>query len=356
MTASTDDKVCEENNNNSTAYSATYVRTPLVYCQSLSKITGRYTVLLKLEVFQPSGSFKSRGIGHFVLQALLDSPQGTKPHIYTSSGGNAGCAAALAAQTYGCPCTVVVPSNVAPHMVTRLRDTYGANVIIYGSMWSEADKRVRQMLSEHRHGPAKYCSPFDDPLIWEGNSSIVDEIVEQITELGYDKSKVKTISCSVGGGGLFRGVVASLKRHYPQFGAQPIITAVETRGAESLNASLKAGKLVTLPNITSIASSLGVDRVASDAFDAAMTYPTMSVLVTDAQAVGSCLKILDEHRLFVEPACGAALAPWYYSEQYDLRTKLKLEEDSVSVIIVCGGSTLTLDSLVHYRNMFKDEL
>ncbi|KAK9371196.1 tryptophan synthase beta subunit-like PLP-dependent enzyme [Lipomyces kononenkoae] len=347
MTISTDE--------NSAAYSAPYIRTPLVYSQSLSKITGS-TVLLKLEVLQPSGSFKSRGIGHLILQALLESPQGIKPHIFTSSGGNAGCAAALAAQTYGCPCTVVVPNNVAPHMVRRLRDAYGANVILHGSMWREADMKVRQLMSEHQDGPAKYCPPFDDPSIWEGNSSIIDEIVEQLTEAGYDKSKLKAVSCSVGGGGLYLGVVAGLKRHYPSSGEQPVITAVETHGAESLNASLKAGELVTLPAITSIASSLGADRVASNAFDAAKTYPTMSVVVTDAQAVGSCLKILDEHRLFVEPACGAALAPWYYLEKYNFRTKLNLEEDSVSVIIVCGGSTLTLDSLLNYRNIFKDEL
>ncbi|KAK9239090.1 tryptophan synthase beta subunit-like PLP-dependent enzyme [Lipomyces kononenkoae] len=351
MTISTDHKVSD----NSVAYSTPYIRTPLVYSRSLSKITGS-TVLLKLEVLQPSGSFKSRGVGHLVFQALLESPQGIKPHIYSSSGGNAGCAAALAAKTYGCPCTVVVPSTVAPHMVRRLSDTYGANVISHGSMWSEADARVRQMVNEHRGSPAKYCPPFDDPLIWEGNSTMIDEIMEQLTEAGYDKSKLKTISCSVGGGGLFCGLVAGLKRHYPSSGEQPVITAAETYGAESLNASLKAGELVTLPAITSIASSLGADRVASEAFDAAMTYPTMSVVVSDAQAVGSCLKILDEHRLFVEPACGAALAPWYYSEKYDLRTKLNLEDDSISVIVVCGGSTLTLDSILHYRNMFKDEL
>ncbi|KAK9429153.1 tryptophan synthase beta subunit-like PLP-dependent enzyme [Lipomyces doorenjongii] len=354
MTISTGDGV-SDNRDGPVALSKTYIRTPLVYSQSLSKATGS-TVLLKLEVLQPSGSFKSRGIGHLVRQTLLNSPPGTRPHIFTSSGGNAGCAAAQAAQKYGCPCTVVVPSNIAPHMVKRLRDTYGANVIIHGSMWREADTKIRQMVAEHRDGPARYCPPFDDQLIWEGNSFMIDEVVEQLQEAGYDKSKLKAISCSVGGGGLFAGVVAGLKRHYPSPGEQPVIIAVETYGAESLNASLKAGELVTLPAISSIASSLGADRVSSEAFEAAKTYPTSSVVVTDAQAVGSCVKVLDEHRLFVEPACGAALAPWYYSDKYDLTSQLKLDEDSVAVIVVCGGSTLSIESMLHYKHMFKDEL
>ncbi|KAK9315347.1 tryptophan synthase beta subunit-like PLP-dependent enzyme [Lipomyces starkeyi] len=355
MTISTGDGV-SNSGGGSVALSKTYIRTPLVYSQSLSKTTGSSTVLLKLEVLQPSGSFKSRGIGHLVRQTLLNSPPGTKPHIFTSSGGNAGCAAAHAAQMYGCPCTVVVPSNVAPHMVIRLRDTYGANLIIHGAMWREADTKVRQMIAEHRDGPSLYCSPFDDPLIWEGHSFMVDEVVEQLQEAGYDKSRLKAISCSVGGGGLFSGLVAGLKRHYPSPEDQPVIIPVETYGAESLNASLKAGELVTLPAISSIASSLGADRVASKAFDAAKTYPTRPVVVTDAQAVGSCLKILDEHHLFVEPACGAALAPWYYSDKYDLSSQLRLDADSVSIIVVCGGSTLTIESMLHYKNMFKDEL
>ncbi|KAK9249464.1 tryptophan synthase beta subunit-like PLP-dependent enzyme [Lipomyces tetrasporus] len=344
-----------DNKHDGVVSTSPYIRTPLVYSHSLSKITGS-TVLLKLEVLQPSGSFKSRGIGYLVWQAVLNSPPGQKPHIFSSSGGNAGCAAAQAAQKYGCPCTVVVPSNVAPNMVTRLRDKYGATVILHGSMWREADTKVRQMVAEHKDGQAKYCPPFDDPVIWEGNSFMIDEVVEQLEEADYDKSRLKAISCSVGGGGLFAGVVNGLKRHYPLSGEQPIVVSVETYGAESLNASIKRGELVTLPKITSIASSLGADRVAVAAFDAAMTYPTRSVVVTDAQTVGSCLRILDENRLFVEPACGAALAPWYYSDIYDLRSKLMLDADSISVIIVCGGSTVTLESMLRYKDTFQDML
>ncbi|KAK9466588.1 tryptophan synthase beta subunit-like PLP-dependent enzyme [Lipomyces arxii] len=325
---------------------APYIKTPLIRSSQLSQIVG-CEVLLKIESLQPSASFKSRGLGRLVQETLLNLPSGTTPKFFSSSGGNAGCAAAQAAQLYGCKCTVVVPSTAPAHMITRLRERYAAEVIVHGTVWKEADDKVRELIAAY-DGPAQYCHPFDNSLIWEGNSTIVDEIMDQLHELGYSRTQLQAISASVGGGGLYNGIVQGLQRNFPG-GSRPTVVTCETTGTQKLFMSMKQGKRVVLDKITSIASSLGADAVSPQTFEYANKYPTLPVVVSDTQAVEACLKLLDTHRILVEPACGAALAPWYSS-----LVKLDLASDSVVVIIVCGGSTVTLESMLKYKSQYTD--
>lgn len=84
--------------------------------------------------------------------------------------------------------------------------------------------------------------------------------------------------------------------------------AVETEGASSLTTSVQEGKLVTLPGITSIATSLGARTVAAEAFHLAKLPNSYQQVVTDADAVGACLQFADDHRTLVEPACTLQLS------------------------------------------------
>ncbi|KAK7207170.1 putative serine family amino acid catabolism-related protein [Myxozyma melibiosi] len=331
----------------------TYIETPLIHSAPLSNIVG-CTVLLKLELLQPSGSFKSRGVGSVVRHALLNSPPGSDLHFFSSSGGNAGAAAAEACKRFGYPCTVAVPESASPRMIQRLREEYSATVVLHGSVWREADAKLHELMKayEGEGGKAVYCHPYDNPVIVEGNGTIVPEIIDQAAQLGYTSDKIKAISCSVGGGGLFSGVTTGLQASYPGE-HKPTVVAVETVGANKLYQSLGAGKKVTLSAISTVASSLGANEVSDKAWEMATSYPTVAVEITDADAVSACLKTLDNHRLFVEPACGAAIAPWYEFEKYEISEKIKLEKDDVVVLIVCGGSTMTLDALVKYQQVFS---
>ncbi|KAK9455797.1 tryptophan synthase beta subunit-like PLP-dependent enzyme [Dipodascopsis uninucleata] len=318
-----------------------YIETPLIHSVPLSNIVS-CTVLLKLELLQPSGSFKSRGLGN-----LVEKTYEPGIHYFSSSGGNAGLAAACAAQRLGCQCTVVVPESVAPHVAAMLTNRYKASVVLHGKQWKEADDHVKKLMKDYPL-KAQYCAPFDDPLIWEGNSTIVDEIVSQLDEQGYDRSKLAAVSCSVGGGGLFNGIVMGLRRHYGDASSTPVAVTVETDGTSSLAQSVAEQKLVTLSKIESIASSLGASRVATQTFENAMSYPTLPVVVSDVDACRACLALLNDHKLFVEYACGASLAPWYGGLE-SLKESLKLTSDSIVVIVVCGGSTVTLDSMINYK-------
>jgi L-serine/L-threonine ammonia-lyase len=130
-------------------------------------------------------------------------------------------------------------------------------------------------------------------------------------------------------------VVAGLRRQ--GWNGVPVF-AVETQGADSYACSLAAGERIELPAIASIATSLGARRVSEHAFDLARSHPIRPVVVTDGEAVAACLRFMDEHRVVVEPACGAALAlAW--------RRAGPLAAFDDVLVIVCGGATATVAQL-----------
>jgi L-serine/L-threonine ammonia-lyase len=173
-----------------------------------------------------------------------------------------------------------------------------------------------------------FLHPFDDPLLWQGHASMVDEIAACGVKPG-------AVVLSVGGGGLLSGVAEGLQRN--GWADVPVV-AVETQGADSLAQAMQAGERITLPAITSLATSLGARQVCQQAFDLTSARSIQSAVVSDQAAVAACLSFADDHRLVVEPACGAALAA-----VYDHLPALEAF-DSV-LVVVCGGVTATLAQL-----------
>uniref|UniRef100_A0A060TBG1 L-serine ammonia-lyase n=1 Tax=Blastobotrys adeninivorans TaxID=409370 RepID=A0A060TBG1_BLAAD len=317
-------------------HSQAYVQTPLIESPYLSAING-CNVYLKLENTQPSGSFKLRGLGTLVSQRVNSSP---KVHFFTSSGGNAGLAVATAARSYQKPCTVVVPSTTKQAMIRRL-EKLGAEVIVHGNQWSEADRYLREelMTSTPDNVDAVYCHPFDDPVVWEGHSTMVDEIASQLN------AKPDAVILSVGGGGLYNGVIKGMERN-GWLDSVPVI-AVETEGAPTLHKSIEAGKNIVLPEIKTVATSLGAAYVTKTTLDNAMNKSqTKSVLVTDKEATSAVYQFADDHKFVIEPACGAALAIGYEDK---LKGLVDLKPTSNVVVIVCGGCAVPVDQLASMK-------
>lgn len=207
----------------------------------------------------------------------------------------------------------------------------GGEVFTHGASWQEADNYARELLAADPTGV--YCSPFDHPDIWDGHSTMIDEIIDDLGEAP------DAVVVSVGGGGLFAGLMIGLERN----GMDDVpVVAVETAGADSLSASLKAGKLVQLPKITSIATSLGARTVAEKAFELGQRRNVLSQVLTDGQAAATCVKFLDDERLCVEVACGVSIAVIY--EKLLRKIVPGLTADSKVVLIVCGGKCMFLHS------------
>jgi L-serine/L-threonine ammonia-lyase len=120
------------------------------------------------------------------------------------------------------------------------------------------------------------------------------------------------------------------------------VVAVETKGADSLAASVAAGELVTLDRIASIATTLGARRVASKAYEYATTRTIVPWVVSDAAAVEACLRFSEDHKVLVEPSCGASLSPVYEHASV-------IEAADTVLVVVCGGSGVSIDKLLAWK-------
>ncbi|KAJ5785623.1 tryptophan synthase beta subunit-like PLP-dependent enzyme [Penicillium pulvis] len=352
-----------------------WIETPLIESATLSKLAG-CKIFLKLELLQPSGSFKSRGVGNLILSAIKNPANKNKAvHLYSSSGGNAGLAAVHAARDLNCACTVVVPHSTKPMMINKLRSAGATDVVQHGASWFEADTYLRESFIEKQPSPEEnavnvYVPPFDHPDIWEGAGSMVDEIAAQLPAREKGGRQVAgafpadAIVCSVGGGGLFNGVVAGLEKHMDEFGSgtdipgvkKVHVLAVETKGADSLAHSLKKGQLSSLDAITSLATSLGALCVAKKTL-ANAKYPPPGVQVSslvgsDADAARGILRLADEMRLQVELACGISLEVAVAGRLKEVMPDLN--SDSRVVVVVCGGSNITAEMIAEFRQRLDE--
>ena len=287
-----------------------HLQTPLIESDALG--TAAQRVWMKLEALQPCGSFKLRGVGY---ACEVYAARGAR-RLLSSSGGNAGLAVAYAGRRLGLPVVVVVPESTgdwAKHLIRQ----QGAEVVVHGKSWMEANEHLMTM-----KGPTDaFLHPFDDPLLWEGHASMIAEAAAQ-------GPRPDVVVLSVGGGGLLCGVLQGM--HSAGWQEIPVL-AVETVGADSLSAAVAAQRLVTLEAITSIATSLGARQVCQRALDWTRQHPVISTTVSDEAAVRACLDFADEHRLIVEPACGATLAALAQRRVDVLQTARNV------LAIVCGG-------------------
>jgi L-serine/L-threonine ammonia-lyase len=300
-----------------------HIETPLIPSRQLSQLSGR-SIWLKMDALQVPGSFKIRGVGH----ACTEYASRGARRLVSSSGGNAGLAVAYAGRSLGVPVTVVVPQTTSERAkeLLRLEDS---EVIVHGASWQEANELALSLV-----GPTDaFLHPFDDPLLWQGHATVIDEVAR--AGLTPD-----AVVLSVGGGGLLSGVAEGLHRN--GWGHIPII-AVETEGAASFHAAAQAGDTVQLDQINSIATSLGAKRVCEQAVQWSKKHTIHSVLVSDKNAVDACERFLADHRVLVEPACGASLALGY-------ENSTALEPFKTVLIIVCGGATATVDQLRQWAN------
>jgi L-serine/L-threonine ammonia-lyase len=299
-----------------------HINTPLLESLSLSKQCGK-RVWIKLDALQPSGSFKARGLG----VACREYYRRGSRRFISSSGGNAGLAVAYSGRCLRVPVTVVVPESTTERAKQMIAQE-GAQVVVTGASWQEAHQHALSLVDEQ----SAYLHPFDDPLIWEGNATLVDEVVEAGV-------KPQAVVLSVGGGGLLCGVIHGLQRH--GLSKVPVITS-ETFGAESLYRALEAGELIELPEITSIATTLGAKKVAARALELSREHRILPHRVSDREAVDAALRFVDDHRVVTEPACGAALALVYNNV-----AALRDYEDIL--VVVCGGAATPYTKLQEFK-------
>ena len=221
------------------------------------------SVTMKLELHQVTGSFKARG----AMNRLLGTPpQEIEAGIVTASGGNHGLAVARTAKVAGVPAVIYVPGNVSPAKVAKMRE-WGADVRTAGADWSASNEAA---LEYARTSGASYFHPFADPLVVAGQGTLGLEILDQTWD--FD-----TIVVAVGGGGLISGLSTAIKAQRPDVR----VVAVEPTGSPTMKASLDAGEVVTLPEVTSRVATMSCRRTDERVFELARRNIAEVVLVSD---------------------------------------------------------------------------
>ena len=293
-------------------------RTPLLSSRMLSQLTG-FEVRLKAEMFQRTGSYKIRGpLNKFAELTEEERRRG----VICSSAGNHAQGVALAAQIYGIQAVVAMAENATPSKVAATRG-YGAEVVLHGSIWDEANEKAQQLVRERG---LTYIHPFDDLQLIAGQGTLGLELVR-------DWSDVDIVVVPIGGGGLISGVSMALKAHKP--GVRVI--GVESSGAPGMRDSVKAGSVVTLDRVDCIIDGLRVKRVGQTTFEVVRRFVDEIVTLPDEKIFEAMLWVMHHAKLVVEGAAAAPVAA--------LLNGLVKAPAGSRVVCVLSGGNVNLDQL-----------
>jgi threonine dehydratase len=292
-------------------------RTPLLTSRQLSDATG-FDIRLKAEMFQRVGSYKIRGpLNKF---ALMPEPQ-KRRGVVCSSAGNHAQGVALAAQLHGIRAVVCMAENATPAKIAATRG-YGAEVILHGTIWDEANEKARELVESEG---LTYVHPFDDAELIAGQGTLGLEIVQ-------DWPDVDAIIVPIGGGGLISGVSMAAKSHNPNVR----VIGVESSDGPAMQKSVESGRLETI-DCRTIIDGLRVKRCGELNFSVVQRFVDEIVALPDREIFDAMIWVMERCKLVVE---GAAAAPVGAL----LHKLVKLPAGSRVAVVLSGGN-LNLDQL-----------
>jgi threonine dehydratase len=298
---------------------APYVyHTPLLTSRSLSEATG-FDIRLKAELFQRGGAYKVRGplnkIAHM-------SDEERARGVICSSAGNHSQGVAIAARQYGVKAVVVMAKNATRSKIAAT-EGYGAEVILHGQIWDEANEKALELVEERG---LTYIHPFDDPQLIAGQGTLGLELLEDFPE-------VQLVVVPIGGGGLISGVSMALKSTNPNIR----VIGVESSGAPAMKRSVEAGHLITLDHVDCVIDGLRVKRVGENTRSVVSRFVDEIVTLPDAQIFDAVLWLMARAKLVTE---GAAAAPVGALLQGLIRA-----EPGTKVVAVLSGGNLDVEQL-----------
>ena len=292
--------------------------TPLLTSRVLSERTG-FDVRLKAELFQRTGSYKVRGpLNKF---AFLTDEQ-KRRGVICSSAGNHAQGVAFAARVHGIHAVVCMAENATPSKIEATRG-YGADVVLHGTIWDEANERARELVAEKGY---TYIHPFDDEQLMMGQGTVG-------LEIGRDWPEVDVVVVPIGGGGLISGVAMALKSRNPAVR----VVGVESSGAPGMKRSVEEGRLVTLDRVDCVIDGLRVKRVGEKTFEVVRRYVDEIVALPDRDIFEAVRWVMHYAKLVPEGAAAAPVAA--------LLAGLVKAPAGSRVACVLSGGNVNLDQL-----------
>ena len=305
------------------------LETKLVFSDYLSRQSGN-KVYLKPENMQRTGAYKLRG-AYYKISTL--SREERKRGLITASAGNHAQGVAYAAQAYGVPATIVMPTTTPLIKVNRTKN-YGAEVILYGDVYDESCEYALKLAEEKG---LTFIHPFDDTAVATGQGTIAMEIFKELPLVDY-------ILVPVGGGGLATGVSTLAKLLNPKIK----VIGVEPAGAACLKASLEAGEVVTLPSANTIADGTAVKTPGKVIFPYLQKNLDGIITIEDAELVMAYLDMVENHKMVVENSGLLAAAAVKHLDVKDKRVAAILSGGNMDVI--------TMSSVIRQGLIMRDRV
>ncbi|SMC64972.1 threonine ammonia-lyase [Papillibacter cinnamivorans] len=301
--------------------SGVLLKTDLVYSKYFSQATGN-NVYLKPENLQVTGAYKIRG-AYYKISTLPEEQK--RRGLITASAGNHAQGVAYAAQVSGIDATIVMPTTTPLMKVNRTKE-YGANVILEGGSFDDA-AACAMALSEERG--LTYIPPFNDLTVATGQGTIAYEIFKDLPDTDI-------ILVPIGGGGLAAGVATLSKLLNPNVR----VIGVEPAGAACMLASVRAGKVVSLPKAETIADGVAVKTPGDLVFPYIQKYVDEILSIEDDELVDAFLDVMENHKMIVENAGLLSVAALHH-----------LDAKGKNVVSLLSGGNMdviTMASLVQY--------
>ncbi len=303
--------------------------TKLIYSDYWSSVTGG-KVYLKPENLQRTGAYKVRG-AYYKITTLTDEER--SKGLITASAGNHAQGVAYAAKQYGVKAVICMPTSTPLIKVNRTK-ALGAEVVLYGDVYDEAYQKALELAKEHGY---TLVHPFDDLDVATGQGTIAMEIIKELPT-------VDVILVPIGGGGLATGVSTLAKLLNPKIK----VIGVEPAGANCMQESFKAGHVVTLPSVNTIADGTAVKTPGEHIFPYLRKNIDEIITVPDEDLVVSFLDMVENHKMVVENSGLLSVAAL---KQLDLK-------DKKVACVLSGGNMdiITMSSVVQQGLIMRDRI
>jgi len=267
-----------------------------------------FPVVLKLELFQHTGSFKARGAFNSLLAGDIPAAG-----VVAASGGNHGAAVAFAAARLGIAARIFVPEIAGPTKIELIRAT-GAGLEVVTGAYADAFAAAETYRAETG---AVTVHAYDAPATLAGQGTLGKELEAQAPDVDH-------WLVAVGGGGLIGGIAA-------WFGGRQRIVAVEPELAPTLNRALRDGPETQVDVSGIAANSLGARHIGRLCYEIVTAQGIESVLVADAAIADAQRRLWQTARIAAEPGGAAALAA--------LTSGAFVPPPGARVgVVVCGGN------------------
>ena len=284
-------------------------KTDVIYAPKLVPGADLY---LKTENLQVTGSFKVRG-AYYKMSKLTAEEKARG--VIACSAGNHAQGVALAAQKNGIKAVICLPDG-APISKVEATKSYGAEVCLVEGVYDDAYRRALELRDEKGY---TFIHPFNDPDVIAGQGTIALELIEQL-------DKIDAVLVPIGGGGLIAGVAYTLKTLKPDIK----VYGVQAAGAPSMANSVKDGKIIRLPSVSTIADGIAVKEPGDLTYELCSKYVDEILTVSDDEISAAILALMEQHKLVTEGAGAVAVAAAMFGK-VDLQSKK-------AVCLLSGGN------------------